>query len=230
MKKRMTLGDKFWNFILGDIVDDVPKISASKTNKAGSGTKTFVVMNAEDRERLHQLTSTMSLLTRASLQDVQNRFDYDAKMSVSPKIEAKGTKTLVGPPATEVDEVDQFLEEQLASDPELKAAVDSVVKKSEPIESTEEAAFDAKETKEEMKVAKAAKAAKVAKDEEGEAEPVVVSSVFVEGIKEVVGGGLKTKVIVNNEAGMEVSTKSTAVADANEAIDVVEKEAEVIQP
>lgn len=227
MKKRMTLGDKFWNFILGDIVDDVPKISASKTNKAGSGTKTFVVMNAEDRERLHQLTSTMSLLTRASLQDVQNRFDYDAKMSVSPKIEAKGTKTLVGPPATEVDEVDQFLEEQLASDPELKAAVDSVVKKSEPIESTEEAAFDAKETKEEMKVAKVAK---MAKDEEGEAEPVVVSSVFVEGIKEVVGGGLKTKVIVNNEAGMEVSTKTTAVADVNEAIDVVEKEAEVIQP
>jgi len=227
VKKRMTLGDKFWNFILGDIVDDVPKISASKTNKAGSGTKTFVVMNAEDRERLHQLTSTMSLLTRASLQDVQNRFDYDAKMSVSPKIEAKGTKTLVGPPATEVDEVDQFLEEQLASDPELKAAVDSVVKKSEPIESTEEAAFDAKETKEEMKVAKVAK---MAKDEEGEDEPVVVSSVFVEGIKEVVGGGLKTKVIVNNEAGMEVSTKTTAVADVNEAIDVVEKEAEVIQP
>jgi len=227
VKKRMTLGDKFWNFILGDIVDDVPKISASKTNKAGSGTKTFVVMNAEDRERLHQLTSTMSLLTRASLQDVQNRFDYDAKMNVSPKIEAKGTKTLVGPPATEVDEVDQFLEEQLASDPELKAAVDSVVKKSEPIESTEEAAFDAKETKEETKVAKVAK---MAKDEEGEAEPVVVSSVFVEGIKEVVGGGLKTKVIVNNEAGMEVSTKTTAVADVNEAIDVVEKEAEVIQP
>jgi hypothetical protein len=222
----MTLGDKFWNFILGDIMDDVPKISASKTNKAGSGTKTFVVMNAEDRERLHQLTSTMSLLTRASLQDVQNRFDYDAKMNVSPKIEAKGTKTLVGPPATEVDEVDQFLEEQLASDPELKAAVDSVVK-CEPIESTEEAAIDAKETKEETKVAKVAK---MAKDEEEEAEPVVVSSVFVEGIKEVVGGGLKTKVIVNNEAGMELSTSSTAVADANEAIDVVEKEAEVIQP
>jgi hypothetical protein len=220
----MTLGDKFWNFILGDIVDDVPKISGSKTNKAGSGTKTFVVMNAEDRERLQQLTSTMSLLTRASLQDVQNRFDYDAKMNASPKIEAKGTKTLVGPPATEVDEVDQFLEEQLASDPELKAAVDSVVK-SEPIESKEAAALAAKETKQETK-----EETKVAEDGEEEAEPVVVSSVFVEGINEVVGGGLKTKVIVNNETGMEMSTKSTAVADADEAIDVVEKGAEVIQP